>query len=75
MKLAGKILVKKGKVPVTRMFVIQLAEMQMTLAAGVRGQEGGNISGMIIQGIGPRPREKQATKETRKKAATLLRGE
>lgn len=72
MRLSGRILVREGNVPVTRIFVIQLAETQMELAAGVSGQEGGNISGTIIQGIGPRPSEKQATKETRKMAAADL---
>ena len=72
MRLSGRIFVRDGKAPVTRIFVSQFAETQMALAAGVRCQVGGNISGTIIQGIGPSPTEKQATNATRKTAAALL---
>lgn len=53
---------RRGNAPETAMFGIQLAETQMELAEGVRDQAGGNISGTSIQGIGPRPTEKKATK-------------
>lgn len=72
-KLAGRILLMDGKVPATRMFVIQLAETQMEMAVGVRCQVGGNISGRMSHGIGPRPTAKQAIKATRKGATTLVK--
>ena len=58
---------REGKLPVTRMFVIQLAETHTEIAVGVRVQEAGNISGTSIQGIGPSPRAKKATKQNKKR--------
>lgn len=62
-QLIDMIPVRAGKLPVTRMFVIQLAETHKEMTVGVKGQEAGNISGTSIQGIGPSPTAKKATKQ------------
>lgn len=59
--------VRAGKLPVTRMFVIQLAETHKEMAVGVKDQEAGNISGTSIQGIGPSPTAKKETKQIKNK--------
>ncbi len=51
------------------MLVIQLALTQIEIAAGVKVHVGGNNSGTSIQGIGPRPTAKQATKVIRNTGA------
>lgn len=60
---------RRGKSPVTRTFANQLAETQIEIAIGVKGQDEGNNSGVNIHGTGPSPTAKQNTKEIKKKGA------
>lgn len=62
-------LARGGKMAVMMIFVSQFVAEQIEMAAGVSGQEGGNISGTSIQGMGPSPTAKAATKATKKTGA------
>jgi hypothetical protein len=56
---------KIGNRPVTAMLESQLKETHVEIAIEVKFQDGGNISGVISQGSGPRPIEKKITNNKR----------